>query len=331
MISYAQNFEDVILRRVFHNRTSGFYIDVGAMDPVVDSVTKFFYDQGWCGINIEPNEFFFRKLLAERERDISLNIALGDREENRTLYASNVTGFSTLDEQNRDLFVQRGFQAEEKIVEISTLAAVCEQHADRPIDFLKVDCEGWEKQVLTGADWSRFRPTVVLVEATLPGVPTPGWSGWEPVLVEEAQYDMVYFDGLNRFYLRRDSPGLRTHFNLPPNVFDEFKLHSLESAERAGQAMMRERDSLGMRIAELEQRLSTRAAEADQAIQALKQERDSLAAGLAEFEMQISRGGARIADLEKEHRELGQALLKARLWVGRLSQDLVASKQRRQR
>ena len=172
---------------------------------------------------------------------------------------------------------------------------------------------------------------MVLVEATLPGVPTPAWSEWEPILVEEAQYDMVYFDGLNRFYLRRDSPGLRTHFNLPPNVFDEFKLHSLELAERAGQAVVWERNSLAARIGELEQCLGEAAAEAGQAIEALKLERDGLAGRLTEFEMQISQNGARIADLEKERAQLREALLKAKLWVGQLSQDLVVSKQGLQR
>ena len=56
MVSYAQNHEDVLLRRVFPDEPNGFYIDVGANDPVRDSVTKHFYDRGWHGINIEPAE-----------------------------------------------------------------------------------------------------------------------------------------------------------------------------------------------------------------------------------------------------------------------------------
>jgi hypothetical protein len=77
MISYAQNFEDVLLGRVFHNRTDGFYVDVGAGDPVELSVTKWFYDLGWSGINIEPNPTFHRKLVAERLRDVNLNCGAG--------------------------------------------------------------------------------------------------------------------------------------------------------------------------------------------------------------------------------------------------------------
>ena len=54
MISYAQNAEDVLLNRAFAGRGDGFWIDVGASDPVVNSVTKHFSDHGWRGINVEP-------------------------------------------------------------------------------------------------------------------------------------------------------------------------------------------------------------------------------------------------------------------------------------
>src|SRR4051812_32202488 len=77
LISYAQNFEDVLLRRVFADREDGFYVDIGAFDPVIGSVTKIFYDRGWSGINIEPGSAFER-LKSERARDINLNIAILD-------------------------------------------------------------------------------------------------------------------------------------------------------------------------------------------------------------------------------------------------------------
>jgi FkbM family methyltransferase len=308
MISYAQNFEDVMLHRVFGDRKTGFYIDVGAMDPVIDSVTKCFYDQGWCGINVEPNEFFFSKLAVERERDINLNVALGDREESKTFYVNNETGLSTLNEQNRDVLIERGFEAERKTVQVTTLAAVCNKHVDRPIDFLKVDCEGWEKQALAGADWERFRPTVVLVEATLPGAPIPAWSEWEPILVANGRYDMVYFDGLNRFYLRCDSPGLRTHFNAPPNVFDDFKGHSTKLAEEAIHVLQQERDGFVRQVAECDGK------------------NQRLTESLRVREAELNAQAGRITKLEQERRELGEALSKSRLWVGQLSQNLAATR-----
>ena len=77
MISYAQNFEDVVLDRVFKNVRQGSYIDVGAYDPVEDSVTKTFYDRGWSGINVEPVKTLYQKLVHQRPRDQNMNVAVG--------------------------------------------------------------------------------------------------------------------------------------------------------------------------------------------------------------------------------------------------------------
>src|SRR5436190_9613001 len=78
MITYAQNFEDVMLTRLFGDRADGFYVDVGAGGPKRSSVTKWFYDQGWSGINIEPHRELFQALVAARPRDINLDCGIGD-------------------------------------------------------------------------------------------------------------------------------------------------------------------------------------------------------------------------------------------------------------
>jgi FkbM family methyltransferase len=303
MISYAQNFEDVILNRVFRDRDDGFYIDVGAMDPVLESLTKTFYDRGWSGVNIEPNEWFYNKLVSERPRDINLNVALGEREEQRDLYVFERFGISTFEQSSRKRAVEKGFEPKPVSVKITTLAAVCEAYVTRPIDFLKIDCEGWEKFVIRGADWDRFRPTVLVIEATEPLTATPSWEEWEPRLVENARYDMVYFDGLNRFYLSRDSAELRTHFELPPNVHDDFQLYATISADQARQALQRERDSLRARVAELEEKVRL---------------------GVAEIE----RLKGELLSAQTRASQLDQNLLKTRLWVGQLSQQLAASRGR---
>jgi FkbM family methyltransferase len=319
MITYAQNFEDVMLRRVFDDRNDGFYIDVGAMDPVFDSVTNYFYEQGWSGINIEPNEWFYNKLVAQRPRDINLNVAVGEREERRPLYIFEQYGNSTFDESSRDRFAEKGHEVEEKIVKITTLATICNEYATRPIDFLKIDCEGWEKAALEGADWDRFHPTVVIVEATEPGTTVPSWAEWQPLL-ENARYEMVYFDGLNRFFLHRDCEKLRCHFGSPPNIFDDFRTRATVVAQQASRALQEERDSLATRVAEL----ATRAAELEKRS--------------AELEKKTQEDSAEIARLDEELRstqtraaQLDQALLKSRLWVGQLSQELAASRRRLQR
>ena len=77
MISFAQNLEDVVLARVFASQKDGIYVDIGAWDPDLDSVTKHFYLRGWTGINVEPSATAFARLSAARPRDVNLNVAVG--------------------------------------------------------------------------------------------------------------------------------------------------------------------------------------------------------------------------------------------------------------
>jgi FkbM family methyltransferase len=313
MISYAQNFEDVMLNRVFRNQTEGFYVDVGAADPTIESVTKHFYDKGWSGINIEPNEFFYSKLLTERPRDINLNLAIGESASARMLQVFERYGNSTFDPEVRDNFAARGFEWSEKTVRVTTLGAVCRDYVRREIDFLKIDCEGWEKNAIEGADWDRFRPKVLVVEATKPNSPEPSYSAWEPILLENGKYEMVYFDGLNRFYLRREYLDLQVHFQVPPNVFDGFEL-SPESGF-VKRHLEEVRNSLNHRIELLKTELSA-------ANQKHEQQINQLNAALAQSETESNQ----MRDAKKacdDARAAEQAdLARARLWIGQLSQNL---------
>ena len=82
-VSYARNFEDVLLWRALRGVKNGFYVDVGAAHPDTNSVTRAFYDRGWSGINVEPTVELSLRLKAARPRDINVQIALGERPESR--------------------------------------------------------------------------------------------------------------------------------------------------------------------------------------------------------------------------------------------------------
>ena len=225
MISYAQNYEDVMLARVFRGKTDGFYIDVGAAHPLYSSVTKHFYNLGWRGINVEPIRAFYDQLVEDRPRDINLQVALVSCRERKKIYNISDEWLSTMDPANAEKAVKLGGVLMEEEIDVLTLAEVSEKYSPpEGIDFLKVDVEGWEEHVLRGADWDRFRPRVVLVESTLPNSPTLNHQSWEWILLEK-RYKFVYLDGLNRFYLREEDADLKVHFATPPNVFDDFRLH----------------------------------------------------------------------------------------------------------
>jgi FkbM family methyltransferase len=211
MHSFAQNREDVILARVLGERQRGFYVDVGASDPVVRSVTKHFYDLGWRGVNLEPVARFHRMLERDRPGDVNLCVALGSSPGALTFFEFEAEGISTLSPANAEHFTALGYPCERRTVEVVTLAAVCAAHCPGPIDFLKIDVEGWERQVIEGGDWTRFRPRVLLVEATKPNSTEPTWHEWEPLLLAQG-YLFAWFDGLNRFYVRQEDRGLLARF-----------------------------------------------------------------------------------------------------------------------
>lgn len=223
MISYAQNQEDVLLSRLFPPGRPGFYIDAGANDPVVDSVTKHFYDLGWKGINVEPASHPFERLLQQRERDVNLNVGLSDKEGTLAFYEfpAELPGSSTFSLGQAEWHHDSGMPFVEREVPVTTLARICEEHVTGTIDFLTVDTEGHERQVLEGGDWARWRPRVVVVEATQPNTLIPTHGEWEHVLTG-ADYLFATFDGLNRFYVRKEDEDLLPALAAPANVCDDF-------------------------------------------------------------------------------------------------------------
>jgi FkbM family methyltransferase len=220
-VSYAQNLEDVILRRCFPG-PSGFYVDVGASHPVLDSVTMGFYEAGWSGLNIEPVPERIAELDYCRPRDTNLRMALAEAPGRATFHVfPRWYGLSTLDGDIAADMRRWGDEAVPVEVEISTLADVLAEQSVEAIDFLKIDVEGAEGRVIAGMDFARWRPVVLLVEATYPTTAEPRHEGWEPAVLA-AGYRLVLFDGLNRFYLREESADLAPRFAVPPNVFDDF-------------------------------------------------------------------------------------------------------------
>ncbi|HFG1569380.1 FkbM family methyltransferase [Vibrio cholerae] len=223
MISYSQNLEDVILWRALKNIGNGFYVDIGAAWPDEHSVTKVFYDNGWNGINVEPNLYHYNRLVSDRVRDINLQTAVGDKVGYLDMTIFSDTGLSTLVPEIADIHSKNGFNRQIVTVPVITLKELLEKYItdQQPIHFLKIDVEGLEEQVIKSSDWDRFRPWIVVVEATLPLSQTESYEGWNDILISSG-YILAYVDGLNRFYLASEHSELLPKLKYPPNVFDEY-------------------------------------------------------------------------------------------------------------
>ncbi|MGG7606460.1 FkbM family methyltransferase [Massilia sp. BKSP1R2A-1] len=309
-ISYAQNCEDVLLWRALAHVKNGFYIDVGANDPVEHSVTKAFYDAGWRGISIEPLPSFHQAFIEQRPRDVNLAIAAGAENGELTLYdVPAVRGWASPEASVAALHRSEGHEVAEITVPVRTLASVCEEHVDgeggTEIHFLKIDVEGFEGEVLRGMDFKRWRPWVLVIEATLPNSRATNHGAWEHLVTNQG-YRYAWFDGLNRYYVAEEHAELLAQLDIQPNVFDDWIPHHLDNAwrqikdlrEQAGkgweQAAVMERQAIELdtlhqqaarRAQELEQQAEAQRARHEQAVQRLEAQGAQLRQQLRESEL----------------------------------------------
>ena len=295
-LSFAQNAEDVMLWRALRDVERGFWIDVGAAEPEALSVTRAFHDRGWNGVNIEPNPSLFAQLAAARPGDVNLRLALGAQAGRRNFHVVGDTGLSCFADDVAARHRSHGFQTEDIAVEVDTLAAICRRHAPADIHFLKIDVEGAEAEVIAGGDWSRYRPWIVLAEATSPLAEDRTHEAWEGQLLQ-AGYAFVWFDGVNRFYVANEHhAALAPAFDRPPNAHDDWhpaasealrlRLAASEAAARDAQTA-RERGEAALARARHDLRgLQARLAEADarlHAAAAVEGRREGLDAALLQL------------------------------------------------
>jgi FkbM family methyltransferase len=262
--SYAQNGEDVVLARVLADVDAGFWIDVGAQDPRMDSVTCAFAERGWHGINIEPVPHWHAALSAARPRDLNLAVAAGEAEARLPFFEVEDSGLSTLDAVLASAHRAAGHAVREGEIAVRTLASICAQHVRGPVHFLKIDAEGAEGAVLRGMDLDAVRPWVVLVEATAPNSRVPTHAEWEPVLLAGG-YAFAYGDGINRFYLAQEHASLADRFG-PPTVLDDVVRREQVDAVAALDARLAEVEALSRQRAEELESHAARIGEKDVAL-----------------------------------------------------------------
>ena len=246
-VSFAQNGEDVILWRALKDIDKGFYIDAGANDPVTNSVTKAFYDRGWRGINIEPVRYWHERLVADRPEDINLCLAVGERAGLATIHEIPDTGLSTMSAEVAATHQRSGRTSTPTLVPVLRLDDICATHAPSDIHFLKIDVEGVEEQVLCGLDLNRWRPWILVIEATFPNSPEAQHQAWESMVLER-DYRFAYFDGLSRYYVADEKAELIPRLGVQPNVFDDF-------ARAREQAQIAALDARTSELAQLRQEL----------------------------------------------------------------------------
>jgi hypothetical protein len=166
--SFSQEGEDMVLKRVFNNRSTGVYVDIGAHHPSVFSNTNYFYQLGWRGINIDGlpgSKIDFNK---NRPRDINLELLIAETEEDIEFYLFEPSLMNTISKKQAesntkfDWCVPKG----STMVHAMPLSKVFDQYLEPgiKIDFMSVDVEGAEMSVLKSNNWDKYKPDVLLIE-----------------------------------------------------------------------------------------------------------------------------------------------------------------------
>lgn len=166
--SFSQEGEDMILRRLFENQQTGFYVDVGAHHPKRFSNTYYFYKKGWKGINIDAMPGSMKAFEKIRPRDINIEKPVSDKKEVLTYYAFNepaLNGFSKELSEQRDGLGEFFIQFT-KDIETATLEEIFDHNLPKSqqIEFMSIDVEGLDLIVLQSNNFEKYQPKVVLIE-----------------------------------------------------------------------------------------------------------------------------------------------------------------------
>jgi len=219
-LSYAQNMEDYHLELIFAGEDGGSYVDVGAGHPVADNVSFHFYLKGWRGLVVEPQEALARLYAHVRPRDYAVSCLAGSAEGESDFYVvDKLHGFSSTVRANAEGASEFGAGYHTVRKSVRPLSGLIEAAGLARIDFLKIDVEGGEAEVLAGIDFTRHRPRVLLIEAVAPGNLAAAWGDWEPALLAQG-YHFAFFDRLNRFYVAEEAKSLLARFPAEPAPWD---------------------------------------------------------------------------------------------------------------
>ena len=167
--SYSQFQEDLFIDNFFRNKSRGFYIDIGCYHPVKYSNTALLFNNGWSGINIDLNQTSIDLFNIARKRDKNICAALSNKDESSEFYFDHLLSpVNTLNKEFSDLSYKKISRNKyiKKSVRKYTFKKLVEKFDLKipNIDFLNVDAEAHDFEVLEGFDFNKYKPKIICIE-----------------------------------------------------------------------------------------------------------------------------------------------------------------------
>lgn len=163
--SYSMLGEDVEIDKFFYNKSNGFYIDVGCYHPLEGNNTYLLYERNWRGINIDANSLSIELFNMARPKDININLAVDQKKsQTKLFFRKEINMLNTISKKFAKIHFLKGFK--EKLVNTDTLDSIIEKtvYKGREIDFLNIDVEGNELNVLHSLNFDLYKPKLICIE-----------------------------------------------------------------------------------------------------------------------------------------------------------------------
>jgi FkbM family methyltransferase len=208
--SYAQSGEDLIVKFVFNSLgiKKPSYLDIGAHQPYYISNTALLYQNGSRGVNIEPDPNLFTGINRARRKDINLNCGVGKREGVMDFYVVNASTLNTFSKEEAESYSEQGDYKVVKTIPVlvKTLDSILNEHLNGKFpDFLSLDVEGMDEEIIKSIDYESSRPIVICVETISFSNSGNGVKNNSIVDFLEGKGYMVYADtNINTIFVRED-------------------------------------------------------------------------------------------------------------------------------
>jgi FkbM family methyltransferase len=199
-LSYSQSGEDLVVASILCKISKGFYVDIGANNPFIQSNTHYFYKLGWSGINIDALPGSMAKFNEVRNRDINLEVAISDKEELLEYHMFSSSFYNTFSSEAAEKSKKVVSFIGTKNIKTNRLSDIFNKYVTTEIDLMSIDVEENELQVLQSNDWSKYRPKVIILEHFAIELPFIGENEVYKTLISNG-YTLFCNTSTNLFYL----------------------------------------------------------------------------------------------------------------------------------
>jgi len=163
--SYSMDQEDLVVKEYFKEKNKGFYVDVGCYHPLQRSNTMLLYQKGWRGINIDISDFSIKLFNFLRPDDFNLNLAVSNKEGHIDMFfQKKLSQLSTIKEKNAKNVFQGNILSKKILSKRLTSVIDESKYKDQKIDFLNIDVEGADFEVLQSLNLNKYSPELICIE-----------------------------------------------------------------------------------------------------------------------------------------------------------------------